>query len=454
MSSETKQILSWLNRNESPVESAPESREFSLASLTESEAVSLGLLWDSPVAGVPRMTPTNALTLSAVYRAVTYIASRIAAFPWHVYERVDGGKKRSPNHPLYGVLHVRPNAEMTPFTLWQTVIAQSLTWGTGYAEIVRDGRGGVAEVWPLESRYVDPFRLARTKELAYRIYDSERDDPRVLTERDVLKIQCLGQDGAVGISPIRLARLSLGTAKSVEEYGAGFFGNAARPSGVITFPGELKGEAVKNLRQSFTERYSGARNAGKPLILEQGGEWRPLSLPPEEAQFLQSRAFGIREVARWFGVPPYKLGEDGANRATVEQQAMETLQDTLDPWIVQIQQEVNYKLFAGMAGVNQRYFAELMLTALLRPDAKTRADVYHRAILDGWMNIDDVRSAESMTSLPEGRGQTHYVPQNMMPAPTPDQASELVANIIASKAKTANTAPPGGESGEDGDTNA
>lgn len=256
-------------------------------------------------AGV-HVSPQSAMTYAAVYDAVRIYAETIASLPLHLYRRVEGGKARATDSPMYRLFHSRPNDMQTSFQWRESAMVHLLLWGNSYSQIYWDARGEAASLWPIAPWLVTPRLAADGKSMEYQVNTSRGQV--TLGSADVLHISGLGFDGFVGRSVISLARESLGLGMAAEQFGAQFFGSGATIAGVIERKeGVLSDEAFDRLRQDWERTYSGMAAAHKVAILEEGASYKPIGIPPEDAQFLQTREFQIEEVARWFNLPPHML---------------------------------------------------------------------------------------------------------------------------------------------------
>jgi len=246
----------------------------------------------------------NSINYSAVYACVRVIAETVASLPLHVYQRLpNGGKQRAPDHPLYDILHDMPNPEMTSFTLREVMQGHLLLWGNAYAYIDWDDDGFVRSIWPIPPHRVDVERDVVTNQLRYNVIMPDNTQ-RVLQEHQMLHIPGFGFDGLKGLSPIGLARQAIGLGLAAEEFGARFFGNGTNLGGVVKHPGKLSETAAKNLRASINETYSGLGRSHRVMLLEEGMDFVKIGIPPEDAQFLETRKFQVNEIARIFRVPP------------------------------------------------------------------------------------------------------------------------------------------------------
>jgi len=384
------------------------------------------------------VTPRGSMKVGAVFACVRVIANAIARMPLITYERTAGGRERAVNHPLYHLLKVRPNPDMSAFTLRNTIMANALLWGNGYAEIVRRRDGVPTAIYPIESERVTPFREAG--ELKYRVYTN--GVPITLLRRDVLHLPGLSFDGLSGVSVVAHARQTIGAALSADEFSSALLRQGMRPSGVLTSPGELSPEAHLRLRESFNKTYGGAPNSGKPLILESGVTWSSSGMPLEDAQWVESSYFRIEDIARWFGVPPHKIQHLlRATNNNIEQQSLDFLGDTVAPWVEPLEQELNWKLFS--AEEQERYYAEHLTQAIVQMDANARGQLYERLFRVGSISPDEIRERENLNNVPDGRGRTYWTQSSNMPLPTEQQRDELIGAWI----KKGSGSAPGGAGG-------
>jgi len=361
---------------------------------------------------VPRLqagmnvTHDTAMQLAAVYRAVAYISSQIAMMPWRVMLESNGRKELRPSHPVDKMLNRLPNQEMTAYVFRETLIAHALTWGNGYAEIVRDRSNRPTELWPIPPDRVQPKRI--DGQVVYEISNS-REGKSYLSQNDVYHLPGLGYDGLVGYSVITLAARSIGLGMASEQFGSSFFQNGTTASGVLQHPGELGAEAVNNLRESWNETHRGPGNANKPIILEEGMTWKQISIPPDDAQFLQTRQFQVDEIARWYGLPPHKLQSmENATFSNIEHQSIEVVTDSLQPWATRLEQEADRKLFSG----RELFYTNIDMTELLRGDVNARTTYYRELWNLGAISVNEIRLREGFNPIGE-EGDKHLVQMNL-----------------------------------------
>lgn len=353
----------------------------------------------------------NALTYSTVWACVSVIAKSMATLPWCVYQKTKTGRKDASDHPVYWLLHNQPNPEMTPAIFKNILTAHVLTWGNAYCEIERDQMGRPYWLWPITPDRVCVERDKDDGRILYRVKNQGGADS-MLEAADVLHIRGLGFDGLIGYSVIRMAAQSIGLGIAMRDFGSSFFGNGANLGASLSHPKSLSPEARKHLEESLQKR-AGGKNALKTLVLEEGLKYEKIGIPPEEAQFLESRKFETLEICRWYGVPPHKIAAlDRATWNNIEHQALEYITDTLQFYVTQFEEEVNLKLF----GRQQRglFYTKFNLAALLRGDLLSRYEAYKIAQDGGWLNADEIRELEEMNPIPGGLGKIYLVPSNFM----------------------------------------
>ncbi|WP_416173620.1 phage portal protein [Dehalococcoides sp.] len=353
----------------------------------------------------------TAMQTSAVYACVRILSESIAGLPLHVYRYTsDGGKERTTMHPLYRMLHDEPNREMTSFVFRETLMAHLLLWGNAYAQIIRDGRGYPVALYPMLPDRMSVDRDSQG-ELVY-TYQSDKGQVK-LRKESVLHIPGLGFDGLIGYSPIAMAKNAVGLALATEDYGAAFFANGANPGGVLEHPGVIKPEQADRLRESWATQFGGA-NAHKVAVLEEGLKFHQMSIPPEQAQFLETRKFQINEIARIFRVPPHMVGDlEKSSFSNIEQQSLEFVKYTLDPWVVRWEQSLQQSLI--LPSEKSAVFIRFNLDGLMRGDYQSRMQGYSVGIQNGFYSVNDVRGLEDLNLLPDSEGgNIHVLNGNMV----------------------------------------
>ncbi len=355
----------------------------------------------------------SAMQMSAVYACVRILAESIASLPLHFYQYNDaGGKEKAVNHPLYWLLHDEPNPEMSSFSFRETLMTHLLLWGNAYAQIIRNGRGEVIALYPLMPDRMTVDRDARGR-IYYEYARSESDantlgkkSSVILSPEDVFHIPGLGFDGLVGYSPIAMAKQAIGMGLACDEYGASFYQNGAQPGGVLEHPNVLKDP--KRVRESWNAIYQGSKNAHRIAVLEEGMTYKPITISPEQAQFLETRKFQIDEIARIFRVPPHMIGDlEKSSFSNIEQQSLEFVKYTLAPWISRWEQAIQRSLL--LMSERMRYFARFNVEGLLRGDYQSRMNGYAVARQNGWMSANDIRELESLDMIPDEQGGNLYL---------------------------------------------
>lgn len=359
----------------------------------------------------------TALQTTAVYACVRILSETIASLPLHVYRYTEGGKAKDTEHVLYTLLHDEPNPDMTSFVFRETLMSHLLIWGNAYAQILRDRSGQVIGLYPLLPDQMSVHRSEKGK--LYYVYNRyEEDNPNfqekgsiVLSQEEVLHIPGLGFDGLIGYSPIALAKNAVGMTLACEEYGASFFGNGANPGGVLEHPGILKDPA--KVRDSWNAVYQGTRNAHKVAVLEEGMSYKQIGIPPEEAQFLETRKFQINEIARLFRIPPHMVGDlEKSSFSNIEQQSLEFVKYTLDPWVVRFEQALKKSLL--LPEEKKTHFIKFNVDGLLRGDYQSRMNGYAIGRQNGWLSTNDIRELEELNPIsPEEGGDLYLINGNM-----------------------------------------
>ena len=355
----------------------------------------------------------TAMQMTAVYSCVRILAETLAGLPLHVYKYNDsGGKEKYLKHPLYKLLHDEPNPEMTSFTFRETLMSHLLLWGNAYAQIIRNARGEVIALYPLipNKMTVDRDKNGR---LFYLYQRNMEDAPTIgketivyLNPSDVLHIPGLGFDGLMGYSPIAMAKNAIGLAMATEEYGAKFFANGAAPGGVLEHPGTIKDP--QKVKDSWNAAYQGSTNSHRVAVLEEGMKYQQIGIPPEQAQFLETRKFQINEIARIFRVPPHMLADlEKSSFSNIEQQSLEFVKYTLDPWVVRWEQTMCRSIL--MESEKPTVFIKFNVDGLLRGDYASRMSGYATARQNGWMSANDIRELENLDRIPVELGGDLYL---------------------------------------------
>ena len=377
-----------------------------------------GRLIGSSSSSGKRVNQNSAINITAVYACVRILSEAIAGLPLHTYKcKSNGGKEKAIDHPLYFILHDEPNPEMTSFVFRETMMSHLLLWGNAYAQILRNGKGDVIALYPLAPNRMTVDRASNGR-IYYTYSTSDDDNPKLkskgqvyLKAEDVLHIPGLGFDGLVGYSPIAMARNAIGMAMACEEYGAKFFANGASPSGVLEHPSTIKNP--DKLRESWNSLFKGSSNSHQIAVLEEGLKYQPISISPNEAQFLETRKFQINEIARIFRIPPHMIGDlEKSSFSNIEQQSLEFVKYTLDPWVTRWEQSICRRLFKDSE--KAEYFVKFNVDGLLRGDYQSRMNGYATGRQNGWLSANDIRELENMNQIPDELGGNLYLVNGSM----------------------------------------
>ena len=348
----------------------------------------------------------SAMQIATVYACVRLLADSVAQLPLHLFRVVgEDGQEKANDHPLYNILYRQPNPEMTDFSFKEVLMTHLLLWGNAYVQIIRDGKNNVLGLYPLLPENVEIDRDAKGNlYYIYHAYTDEvpGDNNKDITFRrdEILHIPGLGFNGLVGFSPIAMMKNSLGTNIAVEKYGSSFFKNGAQPSGVLEHPGVLKDP--QKIRDNWSSVYGGAGNAHKVAVLEENMHYKPISLPPEDSQFLSTREFGVEEICRIFRVPPHMVQDlKRATYSNIEHQSIDFVVHTLDPWLIRIEKAI-------IKEEKDVYFPKFNVDGLLRGDIESRMRAYGTGISNGFFSPNDARRKENMPLIPAEEGGDYY----------------------------------------------
>ena len=378
---------------------------------SDKKSTSQSIYWGNSSAGTT-VNENTAMQVAAVYACVRVISEAVASLPLSVYSYKDHTMKLADDHHLQYLVHSAPNNEMTSFDLRETLMSHLLIYGNAYAQIMRDKKGRVIALYPLMPNKME-VRRNESGELYY-AYWRDYDEPHKRTESGgvimrkdhVLHIHGLSFNGLVGFSPIELAKNTIGMAMATEQYGAGFFANGANPGGVLESTKTINDPG--KLRQVWNETYKGSQNSGKIAVLEDGVSFKTVSVPPEQAQFLETRKFQINEIARIFRVPPHMIGDlERSSFNNIEHQSLEFVKYCLTPWVVRWEQALDQNLL--LISERKTHKIKFNLDGLLRGDYATRMQGYATGIQHGFLSPNDVRKLENWNDIPEMRGGENYM---------------------------------------------
>ncbi len=363
-----------------------------------------------------RVSPSSAMSLSAYFAAIRNIAEDVGKLPCSLYQRVGvNGRQLVLGNPVANLIDGQANPEMAAGTLRETLTGNALGWGNGYAEIQRAGAGRPVALWPIHPSRV---RVRRAENGLF--YDISLTEGIVgiravsLPATDMLHLRGLGDEGPCGLSVLRLASESIGLGLAAQDFGAAFFGNGATPGGILVHPGKLKEDAQKRLRESWQAMHSGPENSNKIGVLEEGMKYERTGIPPDEAQFLETRQFQVEEIARWFRIPPHKIGHLAKSSfSNIEHQSLEYVQDTLLAWLVRFEREAERKLLDDRD--RAQFIIEHNVSAALRGDATSRSNYYRTMISTGMLTLNEARAMENLNPISPDIGNRHFMQGAMAP---------------------------------------
>lgn len=396
-----------------------------------------------------RVSEVKALEVGTIFACVNIISDGVASLPFGVYEQLlkehRVSNRQARNHDLWNTLCNEPNEEMTSPVFLKVMMVHALLWGNAYVEIERDGANKIVNLWPRNPAKTRPIRLLRPATiegdllragtLLYETTDGYRGGDlateegtllasgvrRVILAEDMIHVPGLSLDGRIGQSLTWTVRQAIGLALATEKYGAKFFGNGARPSGVLELPNRLDDEAIENLRRSWAEAHGG-ENQFKVAVLEQGVKWTKIASTPNEGQMLETRKFQREELCAIFGVPAHMVANsDTSGKSNVEQSSIEFVLYCLHPWLVRIEKEFGRKLFPKLGRTANKFFPKFDTRRLLYPNAESRAKFYASGKQWGFLNSDDIREFEGMNPIEGGLGEVYWMPINMQDASDPQK---------------------------------
>ena len=370
------------------------------------------------------VTHQTAVALTTLLACVKAISETIGALPLRMFEKQPNGDKRMRDrHPIADLLHLQANDEQSAAEWRETVLAWALMRGTAVSEIIPGRRGAVDQLVPLHPDYL---RAVKVRDLQGRTrWQFEFSEPGAPTRRllrdevFIVRGLSLGPDNVLGMDPIRAEANSIGAALAAADYAGRFFANDARPSAVLEHPGHFRDEGSRNVFRRAWERLFTGRGRHRTAVLEYGMKYQAISVTPEQAQFLETRKYQDTDICRIFRVPPHKVGIlDRATFSNIEQQALEFVSDTLQPWLVRFEQSIYRDLIIA----KDRFFAEHNVAGLLRGDLRSRYEAFAIGRNWGWLSVNEIRRIENMNSIGED-GDVYLQPLNMVPAGEPGEPS-------------------------------
>ncbi|MGE3511183.1 MAG: phage portal protein [Vicinamibacterales bacterium] len=352
-------------------------------------------------AGLPtrsgmRVSASKAMRLSALWAAYRVIVEGVASMPCQVYRRLERGKVRAAQHPLYDLLRWQPNAWQTALEYWEMKVGHVLLRGNAYSLIVPGRRGAVDQLIPLHPDRMEVERL-RSGRLRYIYSPPDGGDPKPFVQDEIFHVRGMGSDGVKGLSLVEYARESFGVELAKDAYEASLYGSAPRMAGIIEVAGKLDEDGQTNIATSFREAHSGPGKWHSVAVLQRGMKWTSIGMNAKDAQFMEAAEFGIAEISRWTGVPMHRLAAmKDPSHTNIEQYDLELVMHTFRPYVIRFEQAIQRDLMVN----RDTYFTEFLMEALLRGDSKARADFYKMGIDAGWLTRNEAREKENLNPLP------------------------------------------------------
>lgn len=365
------------------------------------------------------VTDVTALGSTAFFCGVNLIANAFKVIPMFAYERTESGKVPATQLPAYKLVHDRPNPDMSPARWKWFQMACALIWGNAYSEIERDMSGRPIALWPIH-----PGRVSMTRVRGQVVHKVDNNDGTevFIPSRDMLHFFGFTKDGIQGISVLSVCRESIGGSIATDKTAQRFFANNAVPHGVLEYPNKLSENAKEAIRRSWQKMHQGSDNTSKVALMDMGIKYSPIGMPPNDAQWLESRQFNVTEYARILNIPPHKLKDlSRATFSNITEQKQEFAEDAVLPWAVEMEQECTHKLISERRRAS--HFCEFNMNALMRGDPKTRGEFYQRMFGVGGFSPNMILAKENENSIGP-MGDKHYVPANMMPIDEPQPEPE------------------------------
>ena len=368
-----------------------------------------------------------AMKYTAVFACVKVLSETLASLPIGLHKKLaNGDRKDIRKGPLYEMLHYAANEEMTPYNLKEMLMTSLCLGGNAYAQKLRNKSGAVVGLYPIDWHMVEVKRNKTTGALEYIVRNGEE---KTYTRREMFHIPGLSVDGLVGLTPIQYASRAIELGLTYEQFCVNFYKNGANTNMALLHPGVLKEEALQRLKKQIDEKQTGLRNVNRPFLLQEGMTIKELTINPVDAQLLESKNFQIEDICRIYRVPQHLIQKlDRATNNNIEHQSLEFVMYTMLPWLKRWEENINLQLLTPEDRADGVY-AEFKIDALLRGDAKSRAEAYGMGRQWGWFSVNDVRKLENMNSIENG--DIYLQPVNMVEAGTkPENTGEAVGKIM------------------------
>lgn len=372
------------------------------------------------------MDTETAMKYSAVNACVRVLSETFASAPMMLYKKTADGREPVTDLSIYDVFHHSPNEEMSPFNFDETRMMNMCVSGNSVCEKLVNKAGEIIGLYPYPHWMVNITRDNAGK-LIYEIRG--KNETRTLTRAQVLHVPNMSFDGVVGLSPISYAAETIKLGLSYEQYGVNFYKNAATPSGVFQHPTKLSEPAFDRLKKDLAKNYTGLKNSGTPMILEEGMQWQQVTINPIDAQLLESKYFQIEDICRIYRVPQHLVNKlDRSTFSNIEHLSLEFVMYTMLPIYKREEGSVNAQCLT-LEQKKKGYYFERKIDGLLRGDAASRAQSYAQGRQWGWLSVNDIRKLENMSPIPNG--DRYLEPLNYQEAGTEKTAtySNLVEDI-------------------------
>lgn len=353
------------------------------------------------VLGINSVDSDTAMKYSAVFACVRVLSETLAGAPAMLYrKRKDGEREPRNDLAAYDILHNAPNSEMSPFNFKEACMAALNLGGNSVSERLVNAYGDLVGLYPYQWQMVRIERDQGTGQLLYKVRYGTKE--KTLQREQVFHIPGISLDGVVGLSPIEYAASAIRLGLSYEHFGVNFYRNGANASGVIRHPNVLKDEAFKRLKEDFAKNYQGLANTGKPIILEDGADFKELTIKPADAQLIENKKFQVEDICRVYRVPLHLVQNlDRATNNNIEHQSLEFVMYTMLPWFKRWEENINLQLLSSRER-KAGYYVEFKVDSLLRGDVKSRSEAYAAGRQWGWLSVNDIRRLENMNPIPNG----------------------------------------------------
>ncbi len=358
-----------------------------------------------PYGPATQVSPSTALTFSAVWAAMRLLSESVSTLPVGVFRKENNGDRVEVDSDLSFLVKYQPNSYQNKITFYEKIMMDMLSDGNSYVQIVRNRNGRVLELLPLNYGDVETYTLDN------KLYYSDEKSGETHNSENILHFKLItGPDGITGLSPIEQCKNAIGWGMDVQEYSSTFFKNGGKLSGILESDRALSEQAIDRLRNSFNKNYGTLNGSNQTAVLEEGLKYKSISVTPDQAQFLASREFSVQEVCRIFSIKPHMLADlSKSSFNNIEMQNQEYVTYSLMPFISKIELEMSLKLFRRNA-IGREYI-KFNVNGLLRGNVKDRADYYKTAITNGWMSINEVRQKEDLNKIDSG--DENYLQMNM-----------------------------------------